>query len=151
MQIVVNLFFKTLTNMALLIKNIKKLVQVEYEPVAYRAGKEMAHLETIDDAFLLTEGEKIVDFGPMKKLTKATLNQVQEQVEIIDATGKMVFPSFCDSHTHIVYAGSREIEYIDKIKGLSYEEIAKRRGINNTARLLAEATEQELLILLMTD
>ena len=52
----------------------------------------------------------------MKKLTKATLNQVQEQVEIIDATGKMVFPSFCDSHTHIVYAGSREIEYIDKIK-----------------------------------
>ncbi|HQQ20859.1 MAG TPA: imidazolonepropionase, partial [Bacteroidales bacterium] len=75
--------------MALLIKNIKKLVQVEYEPVAYRAGKEMAHLETIDDAFLLTGGEKIVDFGPMKQLTKATLNQVQEQVEIIDATGKM--------------------------------------------------------------
>lgn len=145
MQIVVNLFLKTHTNMALLIKNIKKLVQVEYEPVAYRAGKEMAHLETIDDAFLLTEGEKIVDFGPMKQLTKATLNQVQEQVEIIDATGKMVFPSFCDSHTHIVYAGSREIEYIDKIKGLSYEEIAKRGGgINNTARLLAEATEQEL-------
>ena len=64
MQIVVNLFFKTLTNMALLIKNIKKLVQVEYEPVAYRAGKEMAHLETIDDAFLLTEGRKLLILVP---------------------------------------------------------------------------------------
>ncbi|MBP1673215.1 MAG: imidazolonepropionase [Bacteroidetes bacterium] len=131
--------------MAILIKNIQKLVQVEKEPVPFRAGKEMQTLHTVDHAFLLTEGDYIVDFGSMDLLTEKVLKQVKEPIEEIDATGKMVFPSFCDSHTHIVYAGSREVEYIDKIKGLSYEEIAKRGGgINNSAKRLAEATEDEL-------
>jgi len=131
--------------MAILIKNIQKLVQVETEPVLFRAGKEMQTLHTVDHAFLLTEGDYIVDFGSMDQLTEKTLKQIKEPIEEIDATGKMVFPSFCDSHTHIVYAGSREVEYIDKIKGLSYEEIAKRGGgINNSAKRLADATEDEL-------
>jgi imidazolonepropionase len=131
--------------MALLIKNIKKLVQVEYQPVAFRAGKEMQILNTIDNAFLLTERDLILDFGTMDQLNDKMISQVKESIEEIDATGKMVFPSFCDSHTHIVYAGSREVEYIDKIKGLSYEEIAKKGGgINNSAKRLAETTEEEL-------
>lgn len=131
--------------MALLIKNIKKLVQVEDTPVDFKAGKDMQILNTIDHAFLLTEGELIVDFGPMNQFSDSLLKNIKEEIEVIDATGKMVFPSFCDSHTHIVYAGSREVEYVDKIKGLSYEEIAKRGGgINNSAQRLAEATEQEL-------
>ncbi len=131
--------------MAILIKNIQKLVQVETEPVPFRAGKEMQTLQTVDHAFLLTEGEFIIDFGPMDQLNENILNKVKEPIEVIDATGKMVFPSFCDSHTHIVYAGSREVEYVDKIKGLSYEEIAKRGGgINNSAKRLAKETEDEL-------
>lgn len=131
--------------MALLIKNIQKLVQVEDTPVEFRAGKDMQILNTIDHAFLLTEGELIVNFGPMNQFSDSLLTNIKEEIEVIDATGKMVFPSFCDSHTHIVYAGSREVEYVDKIKGLSYEEIAKRGGgINNSAQRLAEASEQEL-------
>lgn len=131
--------------MALLIKNIKKLVQVEEVPVEFRAGKEMQTLHTLDHAFLLTEGDYIVNFGTMDQYSDSLLEHIQDEIEVIDATGKMVFPSFCDSHTHIVYAGSREIEYVDKIKGLTYEEIAKRGGgINNSAQRLAEASEQEL-------
>lgn len=131
--------------MALLIKNIKKLVQVEEVPVEFRAGKEMQTLHTLDHAFLLTEGDYIVNFGTMDQYSDSLLEIIKEEIEVIDATGKMVFPSFCDSHTHIVYAGSREIEYVDKIKGLTYEEIAKRGGgINNSAQRLAEASEQEL-------
>ena len=81
----------------------------------------------------------------MEELTEAKLSRIKGPVEEIDATGRMVFPSFCDSHTHIVYAGSREVEYIDKIKGLSYEEIAKRGGgILNSAQRLHETSEEEL-------
>ena len=111
--------------MKLLIFNIKKLVQVEEEPRMLVAGKDMATVSTIDNAYLIIKGDVIEDFGPMEKLEK--LRQEGLQIDKgIDATGRMVFPSFCDSHTHLVYAGSREIEYVDKIKGLSYEEIAKR-------------------------
>lgn len=100
----------------------------------------MQKLNTINDAYLITEGEKVVDFGEMKNL-----NQNEFKGEIIDATGKMVFPSYCDSHTHLVYAGSREIEYGDKIRGLSYEEIAKRGGgILNSAKLLHNTSEDSL-------
>ena len=131
--------------MALLIKNIKKLVQVENTPCEFRSGEEMKTLQYIDDAFLMTKGELIYEFGPMDQLTDQFIEQISEPIEEIDATGKMVFPSFCDSHTHLVYAGSREIEYIDKIKGLSYEEIAKRGGgINNSAKRVAEASEDDL-------
>ena len=131
--------------MAILVKNIKKLVQVEEKPVVWRAGKEMQTLHSIEDAYLLTENEKILEFGKMADFNPKILTKIKEKLEEIDATGKMVFPSFCDSHTHIVYAGSREIEYIDKIKGLSYEEIAQRGGgILNSAKRLAQASEEEL-------
>ena len=114
--------------MAIFVKNIKQLVQAETKSVKFRAGKEMQNLPVIDNAYLLTEGGKIKDFGRMEDFNPDILKKIKEPIEEIDATGKFVFPSFCDSHTHIVYAGSREVEYIDKIKGLSYEEIFKRGG-----------------------
>ena len=121
------------------IKNIKELVQVEENPVLYRAGKDMSILHTVKNAWLKIEGDTIADFGTMDTFPQQTTDTV------IDADGGMVFPSFCDSHTHLVYSGSREIEYIDKIKGLSYEEIAKRGGgILNTAKRIHEASEEEL-------
>ncbi len=126
--------------MRLLIQNIKELIGVEENPRLKVSGSEMKELQTISNAWLLIEDDKIADFGSMETLSKnISANQ------ILDATGKMVFPSFCDSHTHLVYAGSREKEYIDKIKGLSYEEIAKRGGgILNSAKRLAEASEEDL-------
>jgi imidazolonepropionase len=129
--------------MKILIKNIKKLVQVEQDkPKAFVAGADMSKLEIIDNAFLLINNDKIEDFGSMNSLPDLKeLDQLKE----IDVNGRMVFPSFCDSHTHIVYAGSREIEYIDKIKGLSYEEIAKRGGgILNSVKLLHNTSEDDL-------
>ncbi len=128
--------------MALLITNIKKLVQTEEAPRIWVAGSEMAKLPCIDDAFLLVENGLISNFGPMTDVPKNI-----EQAEVVDATGQFLFPSFCDSHTHLVYAGSREIEYVDKIKGLSYEEIAKRGGgILNSAKLLHNTSEEELYL-----
>lgn len=125
----------------LLIKNIKELVQVEENSVLYRAGAKMQEMHTIKDAWLLIKNDKIEDFGQMNQLT----SKAKGASEVIDADGKMVFPCFCDSHTHVVYAGSREIEYIDKIKGLSYEEIAKRGGgILNSVKRLDQASEEEL-------
>jgi imidazolonepropionase len=147
--------------MSILIQNIKELVQVEEYPRLRVSGKEMSVVNTIKDAWLLTEGDMIKDFGRMKdinpdygsrSMSRSTGSEVEDGVgqtdnlQIIDASGCMVFPSFCDSHTHLVYAGSREIEYVDKIKGLSYEEIAKRGGgILNSARLLHETSEDELV------
>ena len=122
----------------LLIKNIKSLLQVRYTNISKVAGKEMSVLPKIDNAYLLIENGLIKDYGTMD-------NCPDTADEIIDATGKFVFPAFVDSHTHIVYAGSREIEYILKVKGLSYEEIAKRGGgILNSAKLLHETTEESL-------
>lgn len=127
--------------MGILIKNIKELVGVAEDPKALLKGKEMAELNTITDAYLLLEGEKIKDYGRMAGLEGV---KVFEE-EVIDASGKMVFPCWNDSHTHLVYPESREIEYIDKIKGLSYEEIAKRGGgILNSARKMQQASEDEL-------
>lgn len=129
--------------MSILITNIKKLVQVEEAPREWVAGSDMSKLGIVDNAFLYINKGVIEDFGKMSNNLPYNLNDVDLQV--IDASGKMVFPSFCDSHTHIVYAGSREIEYIDKIKGLSYEEIAKRGGgILNSAKLLHNTSEDEL-------
>ena len=131
--------------MAILIKNIKELVQVEDNPQRMVAGKAMSTIKTIENGWLLTEGARIKDFGRMP--FPGTAAGIEEpDFETIDASGKLVFPSFCDSHTHLVYAGSREIEYIDKIRGLSYEEIAKRGGgILNSAGRLHDATEDELV------
>ncbi len=131
--------------MAVFIKNIKKLVQVELAPIPYRAGKDMGILPCIDDAYLLVVDGKIHDFGKMSDFTEKILEKLDETIDVVDAAGRMVFPAFCDSHSHIVYAGSREIEYIDKIKGLSYEEIAKRGGgILNSVDRLRAASEDEL-------
>ena len=131
--------------MAILVTNIKQLVQAEPRKITFRAGKEMQHLPIIENAYLLTVGDTIKDFGRMEDLDRSSLAKIKEPVQEIDATGRMVFPSFCDSHTHIVYAGSREVEYIDKIKGLSYEEIAKRGGgILNSAKRVHETSEDEL-------
>ncbi|PID88043.1 MAG: imidazolonepropionase [Bacteroidia bacterium] len=124
----------------ILIRNIKKLVQTEKQPAVKVCGKDMAKLPCIDNAFLLLQGDKIADFGSMKDLP-----EINSDTQIIDAEGKFVFPSFCDSHTHLVYAGSREIEYIQKIKGLSYEEIAAAGGgILNSSKLLNTTSEDEL-------
>jgi imidazolonepropionase len=126
--------------MKTLIKNIKSLINTEDQPRKWVAGDEMSKLNTIDNAYLVISGDKIEDFGKMENLT-----DTENVDQTIDATGKMVFPSFCDSHTHLVYAGSREIEYGDKIRGLSYEEIAKRGGgILNSAKRLHDTTEDSL-------
>lgn len=134
--------------MKILITNIKELIQVETSPRSKVAGRDMAVLPTLKDAWLSLEDGLIKGFGLMRDFGKSEFSSLAGApgVQEIDATGKMVFPGFCDSHTHIVYAGSREIEYIDKIRGLSYEEIAKRGGgILNSARRLQEASEQELI------
>lgn len=126
--------------MKLFIKNIKELYQVETTPRAMVCGHDMASLPCICDAYLLMEDDKIASFGAMSSAPAESGFD-----EVIDAEGKIVLPTFCDSHTHIVYAGSRELEYIDKINGLSYEEIAQRGGgILNSAKRLHEATEEEL-------
>ena len=105
----------------------------------------MSNLPCIDNAYLLVVGDKIHDFGKMSDFSEKMLEKLGEPIEVVDATERMVFPTFCDSHSHIVYAGSREIEYIDKIKGLSYEEIAKRGGgILNSVDRLRAASEDEL-------
>jgi len=132
--------------MALLIENIKKLVQVEDNPVTMVKGSDMSKVTSVDDAFLFIEEGKIAAFGKMENLSDSQYFWNGKEFEVIDATGKMVFPSFVDSHTHLVYPSSREIEYVDKIKGLSYEEIAKRGGgILNSAKKMQEISEEELL------
>lgn len=126
--------------MNILIKNIQSLVNVVEQPDKWVAGEAMSHLNTLDDAWLFIEDGKIKDFGRMDSLKEQDIRG-----QVLDASGRMVFPSFCDSHTHLVYAGSREIEYGDKIRGLSYEEIARRGGgILNSSRLLHNTPEDSL-------
>lgn len=127
--------------MKLLVKNINRLVGVECEPKPRRQGKEMDDIQSIDDAWLLVEEGRFAQFGTASEGMPA-LDDVDET---LDAEGGMVLPSWCDSHTHIVFAGSREREFVDKINGLSYEEIARRGGgILNSADLLHRTSEEEL-------
>jgi imidazolonepropionase len=131
--------------MGLLIKNIKALIQAEEYPADKIRGKDMALLNTIPDAFLRIEDGTIMDFGKMQELTRSNAAMLHENDKVIDASGRLVFPSFCDPHTHLVFTGSREHEFADRIRGLSYEEIAKRGGgILNSARKLHYTTEDEL-------
>jgi imidazolonepropionase len=131
--------------MKILIINIKELAGIQELPVPFLSGEEMAKLKTIKNAFLFIEKGLIAEYGSMDHLFIPE-DWKGKGIKVINAAGKLVFPSFCDSHTHLVYAGSREIEYVDKIKGLSYEEIAKRGGgILNSARRLHEASETELI------
>lgn len=127
--------------MKLLVKNIRCLAGVEYSPKPRLQGKEMAEVGTIDNAWLLVEDGRFAGFGSEAD----GMLQSDGIDDIIDAEDGMVLPSWCDSHTHIVYAGSREREFVDKINGLSYEEIARRGGgILNSADLLHNTTEDEL-------
>jgi len=125
-----------------LIKNIKALVQVGENLPTIRKGAEMKELPILENAFLAQENGVIVEYGSMSEWGGIT---DWRDVEVIDAEGKYVLPAFCDSHTHLVFAQSREEEFVDRIKGLSYEEIAiKGGGILNSARRLAEMSEDEL-------
>jgi imidazolonepropionase len=126
----------------ILIKNIKGLVQAGEELPVLLRGAEMATLPIISDAFVALEDGEIVAYGPMSELQGI---DDWRDLELIDAEGKYVLPGFCDAHTHAVFARSREEEFVDRINGLSYEDIALRGGgILNSARRLAEMSEDEL-------
>ncbi|MFD1602289.1 imidazolonepropionase [Flavobacterium artemisiae] len=125
--------------MTTLITNIQELLQVRETSITKVSGSEMATLPTIKNAFLILKDDLIEDFGSMENLPEIKADK------IIDATGKVVLPSWCDSHTHIVYAGNREQEFVDRINGLSYEQIANRGGgILNSAKKLNDSTEEEI-------
>ena len=125
--------------MRLLIKNIGTLAGILPAEVLRLEGEQMNSAGQIDNAFLVAEDGIITRFGEMSEMGAV------EADEIVDAEGRVVFPAFCDSHSHIVYAGSREGEFRDKIAGMTYEEVAARGGgILNSADRLAEASEDEL-------
>lgn len=127
--------------MRILIKNIKELLQTRAEHVELIAGEAMKVLPKLDDAFLLIEGEYILDYGKMEDCPAVD----ESQTEVIDAQGCVVLPTWVDSHTHLVYAGNRTLEFVDRINGLSYEEIFNRGGgILNSAKKLQETSEEEL-------
>ena len=127
----------------MLIVNIKELVGIEEKGRQLKRGKEMAETGRIKNAFLYIKGKKIMDYGSMD--SEACRKYLAENHRIHDVKGSVVMPAFCDSHTHLVYANSRELEFVDKIRGLSYEEIAKRGGgILNSAKATAAASEDEL-------
>lgn len=126
--------------MRLLVKNIAKIVGIDEDRRARVLGENMDCVHTLDDSWLVAEDGWIADYGVMSNVPSEEAFD-----KVVDAEGGMLFPSFCDSHTHIVYAGSREQEFVDKIHGLSYEEIARRGGgILNSADRLHEASEEEL-------
>lgn len=125
--------------MKTLIKNIGQIAGIVEEGILRKEGAAMSETGTLDNAWLLIDNERIADSGPMDALSS------EEGCEIIDAEGGMVLPAFCDSHTHIMFAGTREQEFLDKIEGLSYAEIAAHGGgILNSADLLHRTSEEEL-------
>ena len=124
--------------MSTLIKNIKQLAGVRTEPKLLR-GKDLAELPVIDNAWLRVEGDSIAGYGAMSELKNS------REENTIDATGQFVLPCWCDSHTHLVFAGSRENEFVDKIKGKTYADIAANGGgILNSAKKLNNSSEEEL-------
>ncbi len=125
--------------MKTLIKNIGQIAGIVEECVLRKEGAAMSETGTLDNAWLLIDNEHIANFGQMDALPS------EEGCEVIDADGGLVLPAFCDSHTHIVFAGTREREFLDKIEGLSYAEIAAHGGgILNSADLLHRTSEDEL-------
>lgn len=126
--------------MAIVITNIKTLVNVREQSHLLR-GKELSHLPVIKNAFIIIDGEEITACGSMDQFAF----RIQDFDGQFDASGRMVMPSWCDSHTHLVFAGSRENEFVDKLKGLSYAEIAAGGGgILNSARMLNATSEKDL-------
>lgn len=125
----------------ILLINIKNLLQVRDLETSYVSGKEMSVIPSIKSAYLLIDNGIIKDFGEMKNSPKNL-----EKFNTVDCKGKMVLPSWCDSHTHIVYAGNRSNEFIDRIKGLSYNEIANNGGgILNSVDILRNTNKEDLL------
>lgn len=114
-------------------------MQVREPGVTKVSGKEMNELPVLNNAYLITEDETILDFGPMDQIPEVSADMN------VDASGKIILPTWCDSHTHLVYAGNREKEFVDRIKGLSYEEIAARGGgILNSAQKIQTSPEKEI-------
>ncbi len=129
--------------MKILIKNIKQLVQTEDDPKIKVVGKDMKNISCIADAWLAIEDDKIAGYGKMNDWEGIT---DWSDLTVIDASDKMVMPCYCDSHTHIVYSGNREGEFVDRINGLTYEQIFERGGgILNSAKKLNDASEDELI------
>lgn len=125
-------------NTTTLIKNIHTIFGLSHKPLAFKQAGALSIVESIDDAYILIEGERIKSFGPMHDCPS-------QADHTIDATGRLVLPSWCDSHTHIVFAASRENEFEMKIKGMSYEDIAAAGGgILNSARKLRDCPEDDL-------
>ena len=134
-----SIFTEKYFQMQTIFTNIKELLQVRPQNIDKVAGSAMAILPKIENAFLLIEGDLIVDFGPMENCPKTI------DARIIDASGRVILPTWVDSHTHIVYAGNRIQEFVDRINGLSYEEIFNRGGgILNSAKKLSDASEDEI-------
>ena len=134
-----SIFTKIYFSMQTLFINIKELLQIRETGIDKISGSDMAILPKIDNAYLVIENNIISDFGPMENCPKLS------DAKIIDATGQVVLPTWVDSHTHIVYAGNRIQEFVDRINGLSYEEIANRGGgILNSAKKLNETSEDEI-------
>ncbi len=124
---------------SLLIQNIGLLVQAEKRPRQVVKGAEMRQLPTIPNAFLLVENDRIAAFGPMERCP-------ERADTVIDASGRLVLPSWCDAHTHLVFPAPRDEEFVDRIRGLSYEEIARRGGgILHSVRRLRQMSEEALL------
>lgn len=125
--------------MSILIINIKQLIQIRHTNVTIVKGEDMKTLPILENAYLLIDHDTIVEFGSMDEYSE------MEADEVIDATGKIVLPTWCDSHTHIVYAGNRSLEFVDRINGLSYEDIANRGGgILNSAKAMQNTSEDKL-------
>ncbi len=125
--------------MSILIRNIRELLQVREEKLRFVAGSDMTRLPSIKNAYIFIENDTIVDYGHTAEAEGI------EAETVVDASQQMVLPAWCDSHTHIVYAGNREQEFVDRINGLSYEDIANRGGgILNSAEKLQNTSEEEL-------
>jgi imidazolonepropionase len=125
--------------MSILITNIRQLVQVHKKNVTLLKGKEMRELPVLENSYVYIEHDTIIEYGPMSDCDGF------EPETVIDASGKLVLPSWCDSHTHLVFAGDRSGEFVDKISGLSYEEIARNGGgILNSAKQMEEISEDLL-------
>ena len=126
--------------MKLLFKHIKNLLQIRPEGLSFVSGAQMRELPQLSDAFLLVESGQISAFGPMAECPDMAVDT------IIDASSQILLPTWCDSHSHLVYAGTREGEFVDRINGLTYEEIAaKGGGILNSAKKLQATSERDLL------
>ena len=128
--------------MKTVIKNIAELIQTEDTPRKWVSGNDMKNITTIKDAFVEIEEGIITSFGSMDSWTGI---DDWNNTEVIDAEGGMVFPTYCDSHTHLIFTSSREDEFVDRINGLSYQEIAEKGGgILNSVKKLQNTTEDEL-------